>query len=314
MKSLNIAFAGTPAFGLPALEALFASPHQLKAVYTQPDRPAGRGQQIQLSPIKQWAIDRQISIEQPLNFKDQSSIEQLKKLDLDVLIVIAYGIILPESVLRIPRFGCINVHASLLPKYRGAAPIQQAILEGDSESGVTIMQMDKGMDTGAMLKRITCPIYSTDTAGHLHDRLSELAIQPLLETLDNIDKNIPVAQDNTQATYAAKIKKSDAAIQWDQSAQCIDQHIRAYNPWPITYTQAADQTLRIYEAHLEPNKSKATPGTILAIDHQGIRVATLDDDILIQTFQFPGGKILKISDWINAQHRKPLLYTGLILT
>jgi len=313
MKPLNIVFAGTPAFGLPALEAIFASPHRLKAVYTQPDRPAGRGQKIQLSPIKQWAIDHTIAIEQPVNFKTPQSLERLSGFDFDVMIVIAYGIILPESVLKIPRFGCINVHASLLPKYRGAAPIQQAILKGENNSGVTIMQMNKGMDTGEILTHRTCAIHSDDTGGSLHDRLATLAIQPLIDSLNNIEHLLPTAQNHSLASYAPKIQKADAAIQWSQTAKNIDQHIRAYHPWPIAYTQAKDQILRIHKATMAPNIVKSIPGAILDINNKGIRIATLDEDIVIQALQFPGGKILDVAEWIHAQHHKKILYPGLIL-
>jgi methionyl-tRNA formyltransferase len=302
MNKLTLGFAGTPAFGLPALEAIHQAGHHLKAVYTQPDRPAGRGRKLQESAIKEWAKAHQIPVYQPVNFKDDNTVQALSALKLDLLIVIAYGLILPTRVLSLPRLGCINVHASLLPRWRGASPIQQAILHGDKETGVNIMQMDKGMDTGAILNSMSIPIEPHDTTGSLHDKLAQLAVQPLLDTLSLLAHAPPNAlpQDGEHATYAPKITKEKALILWHESTQKIDQKIRAYNPWPIAYTQLNDTIIRIHEAQKIDIPPNFQPGTILSIDKSGIRVATGDGIIKITRIQFPGGKAISVSDWLHA--------------
>ncbi|GGI88527.1 methionyl-tRNA formyltransferase [Legionella impletisoli] len=313
MKPLKIVFAGTPEFALPSLSALWNSHHHLIAVYTQPDRPAGRGRKLQASPVKEWAINQNIPVYQPLNFKRQEEIETLAALAPDVMVVIAYGLLLPCSVLAIPRLGCINVHASLLPKWRGASPIQHAILHGDLESGVTIMQMDKGMDTGDMLTTTPCTISEIETAATLHDKLAKLAIEPLLNTLDQLAEGTMNAtiQDHNSATYAPKIKKEDARIYWDESAAIIDRKIRAFNPWPVAYTHIEDTILRIHQAQIIPEKSQQPPGTILKLNKEGMTVATSDNVLLVKRIQFPGGKAMNVSDWLNAGRRD--LQAGLIL-
>ncbi len=312
MKSLKIVFAGTPAFALPCLDALAASTHQLQAIYTQPDRPAGRGRKLQASAVKEWAEAHQLPIVQPQNFKRQDTISELAAIAPDVMVVIAYGLILPRAVLEIPRFGCINVHASLLPRWRGASPIQHAILHGDEETGVTIMQMDAGMDTGGMLAHTSCLI-GNDTAGHLHDRLAQLAAAPLLATLAAIasGKTHAVTQNDKLATYAPKINKEDAAIHWQQPAIDIDRQIRAFNPWPIAYTQAGDTTLRIHQAHIVAQAHSEQPGTVLSIDQHGLLVAAGIYAIRVERLQFPGGKVMLVADWLHAGREQ--LYVGLIL-
>lgn len=302
MTSLNIVFAGTPEFALPCLDALAGSKHHLRAVYTQPDRPAGRGRKVQTSAVKNWAVEHGIAVVQPLNFKNDESVEVLAALQPDVLIVIAYGLILPQKVLDIPKFGCINVHASLLPRWRGASPIQQAILHGDDQSGVTIMQMDAGMDTGDALHEVSCLIESGDTAGTLHDKLAMLSAEPLLLTLDALatGRAHPKPQDNSLATYASKINKEDAAIDWNKTASEIDRLIRAFNPWPIAYTRAGEAVMRIHQASIEPGSGLHPPGTIVAIDKSGLHVATGQNQIRIERIQFPGGKVISIADWLNS--------------
>lgn len=301
MSSLSIVFAGTPAFGLPALQAISTSKHQLKAVYSQPDRPAGRGRKLQASEIKRWAQEQHIPVFQPLNFKTPEAVAELACLKPDVLVVIAYGLILPRRVLAIPRLGCVNVHASLLPSWRGASPIQHAILHGDEFSGVTIMQMDAGMDTGDMLLQVSCPLAPHETAATLHDKLAQMSIEPLLTTLDLLAENKahPTPQDNALATYAPKIDKDDARINWATSAKLIDQQIRAFNPWPIAFTQLHDEMIRIHQAVIEPLGEPVLAGTILAIDKKGMLVATAKDAIRIQKLQFAGGKSISVSDWMN---------------
>ena len=312
MKPLNIVFAGTPAFTLPCLDALIASQHHLQAVYTQPDRPAGRGRALQASAVKTWAQVHQLPVYQPLNFKDSQAIAELAALAPDILVVIAYGLILPQAVLDIPRLGCINVHASLLPRWRGASPIQQAILHGDHETGITIMQLDAGMDTGDMLTRISCPIFSDDTAERLHDRLADLAATPLLNTLDLLasGKAKPEQQDNALATHAPKIKKEDAEINWHKPALEIDRQIRAFNPWPVTWTQVDDQILRIHQARVIEKTSAHLPGTIISMSKQGMLVATGENALLVETIQFSGGKAISVADWLNAGRAQ--LHTDLV--
>lgn len=303
MNELKIVFAGTPAFGLPCLDALIEASYSLQAIYTQPDRPAGRGRKLQASAVKDWAIQQHIPVYQPLNFKTQEALDELAALTPDVLIVIAYGLILPKAVLEIPKFGCINAHASLLPRWRGASPIQQAILHGDAETGVTIMQMDVGLDTGAMLCKATCPITSTDTASSLHDKLAQLAAKPLLNTLDALSNNTsePQIQNNELATYAAKINKEDAHIDWQQSAIDIDRKIRGLNPWPIAYTHIGTEVLRIHQAQVVPVPSSPKPGAVISIDKKGLLVATGAQGLLLEKIQLPGAKIITIADWLNSR-------------
>ncbi|MCL9684794.1 methionyl-tRNA formyltransferase [Legionella maioricensis] len=313
MSGLNLVFAGTPEFGLPCLDALLQSSHQIKAIYTQPDRPAGRGRKLQASAVKEWAVEHEIPVYQPLNFKNPESIAELAQLKPDVLVVIAYGLILPKAVLEIPRLGCINVHASLLPRWRGASPIQHAVLYGDSESGVTIMQMDVGMDTGDMLAKAVCPIGPSDTAGSLHDRLAQISVKPLLTTLDALANNQaqPEVQNNDLATYAGKINKEDALINWQNSAADINRQIRAFNPWPIAYTVLGEEILRIHQAQIMEIECSQTPGTVISIDKKGMLVATGNKGVLVTRIQFPGAKAISVADWLNSG--KTQLHAGLIL-
>lgn len=313
MSGLNVVFAGTPEFGLPCLEALFHSSNRLQAIYTQPDRPAGRGRKLQASAVKEWALAHNLPVYQPLNFKTPESVAELVDLKPDVLIVIAYGLILPRAVLEIPRLGCINVHASLLPRWRGASPIQQAILSGDDQSGITIMQMDAGMDTGDMLCKVVCPISNLDTAGSLHDQLSAISAQPLLATLDTLAKNQIQAeiQNSELATYAHKINKEDALINWHDSAMAIDRLVRAFNPWPIAYTPIGEEILRIHQAQVIDVNSSEFPGTIISLDKKGLLIATGSKALLVTKIQFPGAKAISVADWLNSG--KTQLHPGLIL-
>lgn len=301
MSQLKIVFAGTPEFGCGCLDAL-AAQHQLLAVYTQPDRPAGRGRKLQVSAVKSWALEHDIPVFQPLHFKRPEAIAELAALKPDVLVVIAYGLILPLSVLTIPRLGCINVHASLLPRWRGASPIQQAILHGDEESGVTIMQMDVGMDTGDMLATARCKLEPEETAQSLHDKLSQIAVQPLLDTLEKLARGSikPMVQDERFVTMAGKIRKEDAKINWQQPADVIDCLIRAFNPWPIAFTQMGDDIIRVHQAVVKPIITNAVPGTILAIDKTGLQVAASSQSLLIQRLQFAGGKVISAADLLNS--------------
>lgn len=313
MSALNIVFAGTPEFGLPCLDALIQSKHHIKAIYSQPDRPAGRGRKLQASAVKEWALAQSIPVYQPLNFKTPESIAELVNLNPDVIIVIAYGLILPRVVLEIPRLGCINVHASLLPRWRGASPIQHAILSGDIQTGVTIMQMDVGMDTGDMLCTVACPVSQLDTAGSLHDQLAEISAKPLLATLDAlINKQAqPQVQNNELATYAGKISKEDALINWQDSAVGIDRRIRAFNPWPIAYTPLGGDVLRIHQAQVVEMECLQTPGTIISLDKNGMLIATGSKGLLVKKIQFPGARAVSVADWLNSG--KTQLHLGLVL-
>ncbi len=295
------------------LDALLASPHHLQAIYTQPDRPAGRGRKMQASPVKEWALAHDIPVYQPLNFKQEEAVAELVALQPDVLVVIAYGLLLPPKVLAIPRLGCINVHASLLPVWRGASPIQHAILHGDACSGVTIMQMDAGLDTGAMIEKVCCDLSADETAATLHDKLAAISAAPLLHSLHALMMGEAhlTAQDNTKATYAGKINKEDARIDWQKKAQEIDCQIRAFNPWPIAYTSLDNETVRIHEAAKVELKGTYLPGTVVAIDKKGMLIAAGEQGILIQRIQFSGGKPMAISDWLNAG--KALMHVGSVL-
>ncbi len=250
LKPYRIVFAGTPDFAATILQAVIASPHEICAVYTQPDRPAGRGQKLAMSPVKALAQQQGLLIRQPNSLKDAQAQQELAELKADLMIVVAYGLILPTPVLNAPRLGCINVHASLLPRWRGAAPIQRAILAGDSMTGISIMQMDKGLDTGPVWRMAECPITALDTTQTLHDKLATLGASTLLATLDDIANGAhsPVAQSEQDVCYAHKIHKPEAAIDWQQSAQQIARQIRAFNPWPICFSTLDGQTIRIWRA------------------------------------------------------------------
>ncbi len=247
---MRIAFAGTPDFAVPALEALLSSSHTVVGVLTQPDRPKGRGRQIAASPVKQAALAHNLPVSQPLTLKDEAGRADLASWQPDVLVVVAYGLILPRAALTLPRLGCLNIHASLLPRWRGAAPVQRAVLAGDAVSGVTIMLMDVGLDTGPMLLKKEVPISRTDTGGSLHDRLAALGASAVLEALDGYIGGTlaPVPQPMEGVTYAAKIEKAEALIDWSRDAIEIERQVRAFNPWPVAETRLDGEQLRIYEA------------------------------------------------------------------
>lgn len=307
---LKLVFAGTPAFGLPALDALLETEHVIQAIYTQPDRPVGRGKQVQFSPVKQWALSHQLPVIQPEHFKSEDVMQALAALKPDLMVVIAYGLILPRAVLQIPRLGCINVHASLLPAWRGASPIQSAILHGDAETGVTIMQMAAGMDTGDILETCHTPITSTDTALSLHDRLAQLAVPALLKVITALAQGQanPVPQVDADATYAKKIDKADARIDWSKPAATLVREIRAYYPWPVSFVEVGELRMRVIEASAEKTPCKDAPGTILKLDATGMYVATGEGVLVIRQFQFAGGKVMPVSSWLHA--KKPFLSVG----
>ncbi|MGB5338604.1 MAG: methionyl-tRNA formyltransferase [Gammaproteobacteria bacterium] len=299
---MNIIFAGTPEFSVPALQALLDSAHSVTAVYTQPDRPAGRGRRASQSPVKQLALEYGVPVCQPVTLRDTEVQSGLEKLRPDLMVVVAYGLLLPPAVLAVPRRGCVNVHASLLPRWRGAAPIQHAILAGDSETGVCLMQMEAGLDTGPVLACQRCLIEADDTASSLHDRLSRLGGELLagnLAALENASL-APQPQDPAQVTYAGKIEKADALIDWTATATHLERQVRAYNAWPVAETRYQGRQLRIWEAVSVNRQVTAPPGTVLAADKSGIEVACGTDVLRVRVLQLPGGRPVTAGDFVNA--------------
>jgi len=304
---MRIIFAGTPDFAATTLAALVESTHTVVAVYTQPDRKAGRGRKLRPSAVKQLALQHGLPVYQPPSLKDPDAQWQVAELQADLMVVVAYGLILPRAVLDLPRHGCINVHASLLPRWRGAAPIQRAILAGDPETGVSIMQMEAGLDTGPVLSEVRTPIYVDDTGSSLHDRLAGLGATDLIDTLTKIESGDPraQAQDEQQANYAHKLAKSEAWLDWQHPAIELERQVRAFNPWPVAQTRTAAGTIRIWAATATTPASATgkPPGTVIALDHEGLLVACGDGALRISRLQLPGGKPLAVSDWLNAGKR-----------
>lgn len=303
MEKLNIIFAGTPDFAANHLQALIAADFNVVAVYSQPDRPAGRGKKLTASAVKEVALANDIAVYQPENFKQSESIEQLAALDADLMIVVAYGLILPNSVLTTPRLGCLNVHGSLLPRWRGAAPFQRAIWAGDKETGVTIMQMDEGLDTGDMLKKVSCPIDAGETSASLYAKVAKQAPAVLIETIKQLQAGQLTAQkqDENAATYAKKLSKAEALIDWNDQSEFIDRCIRAFNPWPISYFKWAGQVIKVHKATLVDKVSTATAGTILEVDKKGIQVATGQGVINLEVIQLAGKKAMPVQDVLNSR-------------
>ena len=306
-QPLNIIFAGTPDFAAQHLAALLQSQHNVVAVYCPPDKPAGRGKKLTACATKLLALENNIPVLQPENFKSLESQLTLTSYQADVMVVVAYGLLLPTVILETPRLGCINVHGSILPKWRGAAPIQRALEAGDPQTGVTIMQMDKGLDTGDMILTATCDITSIDTSASLYSKLAVLGPTALLETLTLMAsgeyKRQP--QDNTQATHAAKLDKADAEINWQQPAAVLDRTIRAYIPWPVAqftfHENDNEHRIRVLQASVITLDHKQTPGTIISCDKQGIVVATTTNALRLETLQLPGKKALAVADILNGK-------------
>lgn len=304
---MKIVFAGTPEFAAVPLQSLLDHGFRPHTVYTQPDRPAGRGRRLTASPVKQLATDHGIPVEQPVSLRDPLAVDQLREIAPDLVIVVAYGLILPVEVLEIPRHGCWNIHASLLPRWRGAAPIQRAIEAGDPETGVCIMQMDAGLDTGPVLHRIAIEVRDTETAGSLHDRLAGTGAEALIHCLRLLEEGklpAPQPQAETGVTYASKLEKHEAEIDWSEPARVIERKIRAFNPWPVAWCTMGQERTRIWSAEATGQRCLARPGDVLDAGPSGISVATGEGVLRLTELQRPGGRRIGAQDYLNA--RQPL--------
>ena len=302
MKPLKIIFAGTPDFAALHLQEILNSEHEVVAVYTKQDKPAGRGKKLQPSPVKQLALEYQLPVEQPKTLRDEAVQAHLARYQADVMIVVAYGLILPQTVLDTPLFGCINVHGSLLPKWRGAAPIQRALWAGDTDTGVTIMQMDAGLDTGAMLHKASCPIEASDTSATLYDKLAQLGPIALLDTLTSLaNKTLqPEVQNDSEATYAEKLSKDEALIDWNKTAVQLDREVRAFNPWPMSYFKHQDKIIKVRQVSVLPYKGSLPVGSISNVDKLGIEVVTGEHVLRLEVIQLPNKKFQPVQDILNA--------------
>ena len=302
-KNLNIIFAGTPEFAAKHLEHLINEGYNIVACYTQPDRPAGRGKKLQPSAVKQVALKHNIPVCQPATLKSDEALSELANWQADLMIVVAYGLLLPKAALDTPKFGCINVHGSILPKWRGAAPIQRAVLEGDAETGVTIMQMDVGLDTGDMLLIETSAISNTDTSGSVYEKLQDIGPGALVKAVEGIAEGslTPEKQDDAQATYAHKLTKQEANIDWTLSAVEIERNIRGYQPWPVAYTQFAGNTVKIWQASVSTAETNKPAGEIVAASKNGIEIATGKGTVTITSLQPQGKKAMSAADFINGR-------------
>lgn len=303
--SLKIIFAGTPEFAVPTLQMLLQSEHDVVAVYTQPDRPAGRGQHLHASPVKQLAQQHNIPIFQPKTLRDNETQHVMRALKADIMVVVAYGLLLPEPVLTMMPLGCVNVHPSLLPRWRGAAPIPRAIEAGDVETGITIMQLDKGMDTGPILKQMHYRYQGDESSQMMHDLFSTQGASLLIETLALLEKKQiePQKQNDALATHAAKIDKSEAEIQWQLPATIIHNKIRAWNAWPVAHTLFLGETLRIWRSMVVNEKTNAIPGTVIRADKNALHIATGEGVLAIADLQLPGKKIITANDFIHGHNR-----------
>ncbi|OEF07972.1 methionyl-tRNA formyltransferase [Vibrio genomosp. F10] len=302
-QSLRIVFAGTPDFAARHLAALLSSVHEVIAVYTPPDRPAGRGKKLTASPVKNMALENNIPVYQPENFKSDEAKQQLAELDADIMVVVAYGLLLPQAVLDTPKLGCINVHGSILPRWRGAAPIQRSIWAGDKETGVTIMQMDKGLDTGDMLKIATLPIEASDTSASMYEKLAELGPDALVDCLADIASGTAVAekQNDDLANYAKKLSKEEAKINWEDDAEHIERCVRAFNPGPMSHFAVADNNIKVWQSRVDETPCDQPAGTIIQADKTGIYVATGNQVLILSQLQVPGKKAMPVQDILNAR-------------
>ncbi|MDV5529835.1 methionyl-tRNA formyltransferase [Enterobacter hormaechei] len=301
--SLRIIFAGTPDFAARHLDALLTSGHQIVGVFTQPDRPAGRGKKLMPGPVKVLAETHGLPVFQPASLRPEENQKLVADLNADVMVVVAYGLILPKAVLDMPRLGCVNVHGSLLPRWRGAAPIQRALWAGDAETGVTIMKMDIGLDTGDMLYKLACPITAEDTSATLYDKLADLGPQGLIETLQQLADNTatPEVQDEAQVTYAEKLSKEEARIDWSLSAAQLERCIRAFNPWPMSWLMIDEQPVKVWKASVINGNASAEPGTIIDASKNGIQVATGEGILNLESLQPAGKKAMSAQDLLNSR-------------
>lgn len=309
---LKIIFAGTPDFAARHLDALLASEHQVVGVFTQPDRPSGRGNKLTPGPVKVLAQAHDVPVFQPKSLKPEENQQLVADLQADIMVVVAYGLILPKAVLDMPRLGCINVHGSLLPRWRGAAPIQRSLWAGDRETGVTIMQMDVGLDTGDMLHKLSCPITPEDTSASLYDKLAELGPQGMLDTLDLLASGQaqPEVQDEALVSYAEKLSKEEARLDWSLSAAQLERCIRAFNPWPVSFFLIEDQPVKVWQASVLPHQNKQ-PGEIIHADKNGIQIATADGVLNLLSLQPAGKKAMSAQDLLNS--RREWFATGTLL-
>ena len=308
---MKIVFAGTPDFAVPTLQALLDSEHQICGVYTQPDRPAGRGRKLTASPVKALAVSVNLPVFQPENFKQAGALEQLAALEPDLIVVIAYGLILPQAVLDIPKFGSINVHGSLLPRWRGAAPIHRAVMAGDDKTGITIMKVVKKLDAGDMLYKIECPINADSTSSELHDQLAEIGAQGLIQVVNQIEQGTLIAepQDEALVTYAHKLEKNEAVLDWQKSALELDRQVRGLNAWPVAQTLYKGEVLRVWRSEVIDGESDLPAGTISCQQH-ALDVATGNGILRLLEVQLPGGKRIAGKDFLNA-HQADNLRLGL---
>ncbi len=307
---MRIVFAGTPEFAVPPLQALLQSQHNICGVYTQPDRPAGRGRKLTPGPVKSVALEAGLPVFQPESFKCAESQAVLRDLRPDLIIVVAYGLILPESVIGIPPLGCVNIHASLLPRWRGAAPIQRAILAGDKETGVTIMFIEPRLDAGPMLHKRCCSIQRGASSGQLHDQLALMGAEALMETLPAIEAGTvrPEIQNEEAVTYAAKLSKEEAVLDWNQPAAVLERQVAAFNPWPVAETRFQNLPLRIWRAEALETQEQFAPGTVIK-GKDTLEIATGQGLLRLLELQLPGGKRIATRDFLNAQ-TSPLLHLG----
>jgi methionyl-tRNA formyltransferase len=308
---MKIVFAGTPDFAVPTLQALLDSEHQICGVYTQPDRPAGRGRKLTASPVKALAVSANLPVFQPENFKQAGALEQLAALEPDLIVVIAYGLILPQAVLDIPKFGSINVHGSLLPRWRGAAPIHRAVMAGDDKTGITIMKVVKKLDAGDMLYKIECPINADSTSSELHDQLAEIGAQGLIQVVNQIEQGTLIAepQDEALVTYAHKLEKNEAVLDWQKSAVELERQVRGLNAWPVAQTLYKGEVLRVWRSEVIDGESDLPAGTISCQQH-ALDVTTGNGVLRLLEVQLPGGKRIAGKDFLNA-HQADNLRLGL---